>query len=634
VISDQLIDKGLEVSYVDSGPIAIIPPRPAGGAPIFIKVCEVVFKDVDGPADFHDVYISELRIWNDLYHIHPLTGIFPTADRNDIQDLRLLVTGGGFPAVTVPVAPPPDGMNPAPHSGPLTANPVKVNFVSPSTPLGLVVPDDGVVKLEIYVSGTTSVTIGAALRFYFEVVHEEGAKPFVKTDPDGVTDYFGEQSGGTPPEPEPSDGEIDFSDCTLNPANNYTCWVYVTGQGLAVDTGVEVVNLGVQYDPDLIDVTDVKPGPDFMLLNWFKPTAGHVRLVLTKIPSGTFTNGLLFKMQIQALDGGEDPVTHICADAGDIKLDGIPFTGTVQCGTITIEPGNGGGCGLKGDVNGNGSVELNDAVLVARHIMAAELLTDPCALERADVNCDGDVDIFDAYLIVQHVMEGEPFPCATSPVAFDPGKQPGAVQLEFERLTPAELIATFAGAELGAVHGVFKLIGQGVRVADVQGENGLQLLAYNVTEEGLLEFVGVSLSGAGSLRVVLESGTLETVAVLSLSLYSSSGVSLTFDLEYVGLTSPTPKVLTVSNTPNPVQDVNTTYFHVEASLPVEEIRVLIYDLSGRLVYDSGWVENDHAWHLEDLAGNVVANGIYLYTVQVKIAGVVVQSGLQRLAVLR
>lgn len=53
---------------------------------------------------------------------------------------------------------------------------------------------------------------------------------------------------------------------------------------------------------------------------------------------------------------------------------------------------------LPGDVNGNGKVEIADAVLIARHALELELL-DGDALSAADVNGDGNIRIDDAVLV-------------------------------------------------------------------------------------------------------------------------------------------------------------------------------------------------------------------------------------------
>jgi len=65
------------------------------------------------------------------------------------------------------------------------------------------------------------------------------------------------------------------------------------------------------------------------------------------------------------------------------------------------------------------------------------------------------------------------------------------------------------------------------------------------------------------------------------------------------------------------------------------IRVQVYDLAGRLVYDSDWQPGPaHQWNLQDTQGRLVANGVYLYWVEVRVDGKTVRTGVERLLVLR
>jgi hypothetical protein len=100
----------------------------------------------------------------------------------------------------------------------------------------------------------------------------------------------------------------------------------------------------------------------------------------------------------------------------------------------------------------------------------------------------------------------------------------------------------------------------------------------------------------------------------------------------------TSQVLKVMNIPNPIQDVHTTTFWVKGALEafVEAIKVRIFDLAGRPVYESDWGENGLDWHVKNLQGEILANGVYLYQVYVRIEGVdePIVSGVEKLAVYR
>lgn len=163
--------------------------------------------------------------------------------------------------------------------------------------------------------------------------------------------------------------------------------------------------------------------------------------------------------------------------------------------------------------------------------------------------------------------------------------------------------------------------------------NGFEVLAWRDDRAaGVVLFAATRLNGGSSGGVVQvhSRGDAASLSVVLDVLRGPDGRDIPLG------TAAAPGLLWVGNTPNPVTDVNTTYFQVKASVPVVEIRVWLYDLAGRLVWDSGWGPNGLAWHLNDLRGATVANGVYLYQVQVKLQGLetVVASGLQKLAVYR
>jgi len=97
---------------------------------------------------------------------------------------------------------------------------------------------------------------------------------------------------------------------------------------------------------------------------------------------------------------------------------------------------------------------------------------------------------------------------------------------------------------------------------------------------------------------------------------------------------PSPGQLQVRCAPNPVRTGETVEFAVLGG-EAAQIRVYVYDLSGRLVYDSGWQPGPtHQWNLQDRQGRIVASGVYLFWAEVKMGEKIVRSGLGRLLVLR
>ena len=77
-----------------------------------------------------------------------------------------------------------------------------------------------------------------------------------------------------------------------------------------------------------------------------------------------------------------------------------------------------------------------------------------------------------------------------------------------------------------------------------------------------------------------------------------------------------PQVYSMQNNPNPIRDVHTTRFEARGA-EIEEIRVQVFDLSGRLVFDSDWQPNGFEWHLDSAEGDTLANGVYVYIAQIR-----------------
>ena len=97
-----------------------------------------------------------------------------------------------------------------------------------------------------------------------------------------------------------------------------------------------------------------------------------------------------------------------------------------------------------------------------------------------------------------------------------------------------------------------------------------------------------------------------------------------------------PDEVTVVAYPNPIRDVHTATFQARGTLAaqVEEIRVLIYDLSGRLVWEDAAPGSELDWHTNSLSGDYLANGMYLYRVKLRIDGNWINQDIGKIAVLR
>jgi len=114
---------------------------------------------------------------------------------------------------------------------------------------------------------------------------------------------------------------------------------------------------------------------------------------------------------------------------------------------------------------------------------------------------------------------------------------------------------------------------------------------------------------------------------------ATSGSPLSAMAVQVAIPRDVADLISVFNVPNPVRDVHTTQFVVRG-VAAETMRVAVYDISGRLVWEGEGLGNELPWHTEGFDGLSLANGVYLYRVYVEVNGDWIASGIQKLVILR
>lgn len=216
-------------------------------------------------------------------------------------------------------------------------------------------------------------------------------------------------------------------------------------------------------------------------------------------------------------------------------------------------------------------------------------------------------------------------------VAIDikPGSDPNSINLKSKGVVPVAVLTTgdfdassvdpdtveFAGA-----------VPLRWTMEDVDGDGNTDLLFHFKTQELTLDPDSAEATLTGSTYgAQLIQGT-DTVNIVLAGGKKSADLDPRFIADQL-------KVLPC---PNPVRDVHTATFRVMDALTsqVEEIRVQIYDLSGRLVWEDAALGSELDWHTDSLSGEYLANGIYLYMVQVRIGGSWINQDIGKIAVLR
>lgn len=175
---------------------------------------------------------------------------------------------------------------------------------------------------------------------------------------------------------------------------------------LHINTGTEMLaayGMEITYDHAIISINSsmgsngVDPGLDGYLATAGVPNPGILRI------SGFDTTGAgpgpdLHLVTIYWTSGYDEGNTSITITVEDFITPDYNTIGTPsgKTGSVTVT------ASLTGDANGNGTVDIIDALLTAQYYVGL----DPQGFnpQAADANCDGSVDIVDALLIAQYYV--------------------------------------------------------------------------------------------------------------------------------------------------------------------------------------------------------------------------------------
>lgn len=320
-----------------------------------------------------------------------------------------------------------------------------------------------------------------------------------------------------------------------------------------------------------------------------------------------------------------------------------------------------------GDVNGDGVVNAFDTQYVTEGILNLRTLT-PEEIAACDVappgSPDGDCNAFDVQVLVEFILGlrtslsaanvdhlGQKIYTHSSLKAtLELGTQatvaPGEITslyLSLKELSGPGLIAL----QVGPIYR-FRFNPQVIHIQAVKGVGSFRVLAPVVinNEGGEVQFIAIStqatLTGPLVELIVQAVGPPGSESILDLESIDVLGNAI---MQRVRARIIPGKIkiaqeekLKLENIyilPNPVSNTKTVQFKVEGT-NIASTRVLIYNLSGSQVFDSGFMpEFSLEWHLESNKGQLVANGVYLYFVMVRGPhGEVIKSDVKKLVVVR
>jgi hypothetical protein len=338
---------------------------------------------------------------------------------------------------------------------------------------------------------------------------------------------------------------------------------------------------------------------------------------------------------------------------------------------LTVEDGRGGTDSDQvtitavrdGDVNGDGKIDLQDAILAAKFALGL-LASSEYQRRAADVVAPCDtIDVRDVVRIAEvalGIKDESAFTCSggsgQSMGVVTPSSTKGStiikLHMAYEEILPGGRVtidisssAVVEGIQVGPA-GSLSFDPQVIQIKEIRGIPPFQLLAHEIDNEaGRAKFMAIAMGEPRDgeiieleVEAVGQEGESTVVELASDMILDAEGNELEVETAEGWLTIGKAMPLQVDRVlsiPNPVRS-GEVRFTVEGR-GIKDIQVQIYDLSGREVFSSGWVAGEtFEWSLMSSHGQLVANGVYLYIVTVRgfDEGELVKSGVKKLVVLR
>jgi antitoxin component of MazEF toxin-antitoxin module len=281
---------------------------------------------------------------------------------------------------------------------------------------------------------------------------------------------------------------------------------------------------------------------------------------------------------------------------------------------------------LKGDLNGDGAVKSNDAVIALR-ISAGLLEPTPQQLLAGDMNNDGNIRSNDALIILRKAVGLAPSygKFLDKKVNISLGKIYGKAGQDI--VIPLNIDN---GDMVSSGDFVITYDKSAIRIIDISSDNDV-LLESNLTESGKLRISFVSISKLGNsianLHFAVLTDNLSPLTLQSVELYRSDALPIRVNKvsnQFNSLIKKPDNNLLLQNYPNP--------FNPETWIPYQlnkdnDVVIKIYSSSGLLIrslnlgYKSAgfYASKDKAafWDGKNEAGEQIASGIYFYSIQAK-----------------
>jgi len=481
---------------------------------------------------------------------------------------------------------------------------------------------------------------------------------WTKPADDAGTIYKGQAAteSGTYIENETGEATISINPSAVSVAvgNTATFDVKVSNLSNGLKRANVTLSLGSNCCADITNVTNGNiPGFTYLTTSGDISADGKsVRLVAYTTGTYSGTGGTLYTLTVTGryTSTASCPITitkNAVTDKNDtdITANTTVNNGTLTCGGPSAFPGENlspkdhNGNGKYEDCNGDGSANYRDYILLAR---ATEgLLSGGPAYVASncqyfDFSGDSQCNYKDYIKLARIIERLEAGPAAYSPsgvstrVFSQAGEyqgQPLSLVLE-EAPEGLAVYQVVLSANSGTINGVnvWPLTGIGVEIAPdhksavVTGVDFKDRVNPGASDVQLAQ---IWVSGTADVEVTANKLTSDEDTEMEAPQFAVTALTGTLSCSHV------------MASPNPVFEDNQVYFMAEGQ-GIASVAVSIYDLSGRLVYESGFVMgNEVAWDTRSETGESLANGVYLYVTTVKgLDGRVIAGGKKKLVLMR
>jgi len=383
-------------------------------------------------------------------------------------------------------------------------------------------------------------------------------------------------------------------------------------------TGMAGGDILVNYDANILTINDVRATDLISGINLIVNDTIPGKIMMSMagaqgIPTGS---GALIEIDL-AVDLSVEIGTETTLDFGEAAIYnelGIVIPTNLENGTIEIT-------GIRGDVNQDGLVRANDAILTLRFIVEIDTPTEYQEW-AADMNGDGNVGANDAILILR--ASSEMAAPGIGPVAHSGHI---AIMLAEADVTRSSMTIPLVVDNAAGVVGGDILISYDIsslRAVEVAANDGL--MAYNTSTPGLVRISFANANGlhdntiaAITFNTLSDSHTEPVINMAELYDYNARPMDVVVMRHHELLPKHTAAF---QNYPNP--------FNPETWIPYQlvtdsSVIIRIYSSSGQLVRTidlgyrkaGGYVSRGEAAHWDGTtdSGELAASGIYYYNVK-------------------